>query len=108
MKPQDFWDEVAQGNILQGLTSPADRAHLMKFCQEFRKLEAQLWIAKDSQLQTYNGLAQKADTVDKLLPLFNEVLEYLNWLRLDTANDMHVKIITKLRELGFEAKDEVS
>lgn len=31
-----------------------------------QKLEAQLWVARDSQLRTYDGLATKADNYDDL------------------------------------------
>jgi hypothetical protein len=33
---------------------------------KLKKTEAKLWIAKDSQLRTYDGLAQKADRTEEL------------------------------------------
>ena len=34
-----FWKLVAKGEILSGLTSPADRRNLEMFCEDYEKLK---------------------------------------------------------------------
>jgi hypothetical protein len=34
--------------------------------ERIKQLEAELWVARDSALRTYDGLAQKADMADEL------------------------------------------
>ncbi len=42
--------------------------------QRLRKQSAELWVAKDSQLRTYDGLAEKADKFDDLVRAFRLAL----------------------------------
>lgn len=41
--------------------------------KENTELKAKLWVAKDSQLRTYDGLTEKADKYDALLSLAREM-----------------------------------
>lgn len=47
------------------------KTHLHEAQKEIAELEAKLWVAKDSALRTYDGLADKADKYDEA----NEMLE---------------------------------
>lgn len=76
------------GSILSGLTSPADRRALSDFVAEYdalkeenSKLRAQLWVANDSSLRTYDGMADKADRYDKLLEAVNSAISSIRWSR---------------------------
>ena len=41
--------------------------------EEIKKLKAQLWVAKDSQLRTYDGMSQRSDMAEKMY-------EALKWI----------------------------
>ena len=43
--------------------------------KEVAKLKAELWVAKDSMLRTYDGLAQKADACDRMRESIRSILD---------------------------------
>jgi hypothetical protein len=42
--------------------------------ERIKQLEAQLWVARDSALRTYDGLAQKADMADELAEALEQMI----------------------------------
>lgn len=48
---------------------------IMELEDELSKTKAELWVAKDSALRTYDGLAQKADKADALEISLKELQE---------------------------------
>lgn len=55
--------DLSKGTLQHLLEAALTRAELAE--SRIRELEAQLWVAKDAQLRTYDGLAQKADRADR-------------------------------------------
>jgi len=41
------------------------------------RLKAELWVSKDSQLRTYDGMAQRADMADKLAKVLESEMSVL-------------------------------
>ena len=54
-KPTDFSDEVIH---------TIEYSEYEKIIEENKKLKDQLWIAKDSQLRTYDGMTDKLDELE--------------------------------------------
>lgn len=54
------------------------RKELQALKEENTKLKAQLWVANDARLRTYDGLAQKADKYDEVVKRLEAVKASLN------------------------------
>lgn len=50
------------------------QTRILELEDELAKKKAELWVAKDAQLRTYDGLAFKADKADEYQVLLTEVL----------------------------------
>ncbi len=50
------------------------RAQRVELTKKISKLEAGLWVAKDSQLRTYDGLATKAHQRDALVAALRDLV----------------------------------
>lgn len=99
------------------------KAQIEALKAENAKLKAELWTAKDAQLRTYDGLAQKADKYDALkeqaealvealeIQLFhiNRILEHRAWGSFYGPNEWareRIKEITEALESYNKARGE--
>lgn len=68
--------------------------------QLIKELEAKLWVAKDSQLRTYDGLAERADQADELKKKLELAIAHLVDMTNDEdsfAADKAASLLLKLR-----------
>jgi hypothetical protein len=100
--PRDWWIETSLGGPITGegdyatIHSKADsdfRVHVIEYSYaqaleaKCAELEARLWVAKDSQLRTYDGLTDKADKYDALESRCQKLEAALQFY----ADERHVK-----------------
>jgi hypothetical protein len=73
-KPREFWINEYTGTastVEESINNGYD-THVIEYSsyealqKELAETKAKLWVVKDSQLRTYDGLAQKADRADEL------------------------------------------
>lgn len=72
---------------VEGFTHVIEHSAYLELQQQLAKAKAELWVAKDSALRTYDGLAQKADKADEFAKQISQLQQELKFVKADKSVD---------------------